>query len=263
MDTRRPACAALLTAGLLAAIAGCSGGGGSNAAGPSSAAAPTTAASGTAVVCGNLQKIDSIPTPDSGPDTQPAPEDVKAWATQISPLIDSAAAQAPPELAPSLNALKPYVAAAVSQGTSPSQEDQVLADAIAAYETWGHDNCGFQNVDLVAKDFTFAGAPSTLKAGPTSILMKNESTGGQFHVALMARPKDQTMTTEQFIALPMEQLMQAVDIEPSAAAAAPGQSGGFVAELKPGKYFLVCPVGGDDGQAPHFMQGMINEVTVT
>ena len=35
-----------------------------------------------------------------------------------------------------MNALKPYVAAAVSQGTSPSQEDPVLADAIAAYETW-------------------------------------------------------------------------------------------------------------------------------
>ncbi|MBW0093886.1 hypothetical protein I4I73_30980 [Pseudonocardia sp. KRD-184] len=61
--------------------------------------------------------------------------------------------------------------------------------------------------------------------------------------------------------MPMEELFGAVDLVPGAAAAAPGQTGGTLAELEPGTYFLFCPVGGD-GEIPHHLQGMITTITV-
>ncbi|MHA6796059.1 hypothetical protein ACVGVM_21475 [Pseudonocardia bannensis] len=77
----------------------------------------------------------------------------------------------------------------------------------------------------MGEDFRFAGAPATLKAGPAII-----------------------------------QLI--VDLVPGAASAAPGQSGGLLVDLTPGRYFLVCPVG-DEGEQPHHLRGMIDEITVT
>jgi hypothetical protein len=94
-----------------------------------------------------------------------------------------------------------------------------------------------------------------------SVLLTNESADGQFHVAHLAKAKDPATTIEQVVNAPMEQLMELVEIVPGFAQAAPGQTGGFLADPEPGKYFLVCPVG-EEGQLPHHVQGMITEVTV-
>ncbi|QJY46956.1 hypothetical protein [Pseudonocardia broussonetiae] len=260
MDTRRPLTAAVFAAALISVTTACGG-----AAAPAPAAAdqpaPTTAASSVDTACTNLLGIDATPTPEEGPESPPAPEEVKAWGATITTMLDAALAAAPPELTPSLTALQPFVQTAANDGVLPAFDDPGLNAALAGYETWAHDNCGYQNIDLVGRDFEFTGAPATLEPGPISVLMENRSEDEQFHVALLARAKDPAMTAEQFTAMPMEELFGAVDLVPGAAAAAPGQTGGTLADLEPGTYFLFCPVG-DEGEIPHHLQGMITTITV-
>jgi hypothetical protein len=259
MRTTRPAGAGLLAAGLLAVLAGCGG-----APAPAAPAAPpptADAASATTAVCGNLLRLDGVPAPEGGPDGPPPAAAVKEWGAATSPALDAALAQAPAALTPSLTVLQPVFQAAATQGTGPDFEDPAFTGAITDYETWAHQNCGYQQVALTGTDFTFSGAPATLEAGPVSILLTNESADGQFHVAHLAKAKDPATTIEQVVNAPMEQVMELVEIVPGFAQAAPGQTGGFLADLEPGKYFLICPVG-EEGQLPHHVQGMINEVTV-
>lgn len=139
---------------------------------------------------------------------------------------------APPDLAPSLTTLEPFVDAA-AQGVPPDFEDPALTGAITGYETWAHENCGYQNVDLVGTDFRFDGAPTTLDAGPVSMLLENRSTDGQFHVALVVRPMGDDVTLEAVAAAPIEQIMSMVELLPGAAAAAPGQTGDLLIDLPP------------------------------
>jgi hypothetical protein len=258
MRTTRPAGAALIAAGLLVAVAGCGGGSTAPAAAPPAATDPATA---TASVCGSLLQLDGVPAPEGGPDGPPPAAAVKEWGAAAAPVLDAAMAKAPAALTPSLTALQPVFRAAATQGSEPNYEDPGFTGAITAYERWAHENCGYRKVALTGTDFRFSGAPSTLAAGPVSILLTNKSADGQFHVAHLAKAKDSAMTVDQFVATPFENLMQVVDLVPGVAMAAPGQTGGFLADLEPGKYFLVCPVG-DEGQLPHHVQGMINEVTV-
>jgi hypothetical protein len=259
MRTTRPAGAALIAAGLLTTVTTCGGGSAPAAAPP---AAPTAqAASATAAVCGSLLRLDAVPAPEGGPDGPPPAAAVKEWGAATSPALDAALAQAPAVLTPSLTVLQPVFRAAATQGTGPDFENPAFTGAITAYETWAHENCGYQKVALTGTDFRFEGAPSTLDAGPVSILLENRSADGQFHVAHLAKAKDASTTVDQVVHAPMEQLMELVEIVPGFAQAAPGQTGGFLADLEPGKYFLICPVG-EEGELPHHVQGMITEVTV-
>jgi hypothetical protein len=258
MRTTRPARAAVIAAGLLAAVTAC--GGGSTPAAPTAAPPTADAASATATVCGSLLRLDGVPAPEGGPDGPPPAAAVKEWGAATAPALDAALAQAPTALAPSLTVLQPVFRAA-AQGAEPDYEDPAFTGAITAYETWAHENCGYQRVSLTGTDFRFAGAPATLEPGPVSVLLTNESAGGQFHVAHLARAKDPATTIDQVVNAPMEQLMELVEIVPGFAQAAPGQTGGFLADLEPGKYFLICPVG-EEGQLPHHVQGMITEMAV-
>lgn len=258
MNPRHPVAAAVLAAALLTVSTAC----GAPAAPPAAAPATPTAPAAEPVetACTNLLAIDSVPSPDAGPDTAPPPEAVQAFGAELQPLLAAATEVAPADLAPSLTALAPVVEAAATDGVPPNFEDPTFTAALLGYETWAHDNCGYQNIDLVGTDFEFTGAPTTLEAGPISLLMSNE--GEEFHVALFARPNDQEMTVEQFTALSFEELFSQVELLPGGAAAAPAQSGGMLADLEPGKYFLLCPVG-EEGEVPHHVQGMIAAVTVT
>jgi hypothetical protein len=260
MNPRRPVSAAVLAAALLTVSTACGGGTTTPpAAAPTGPAAP--AASSVETACTNLLAIDSVQSPDAGPDAAPPPEAVMAYGAELRPLLAAATEAAPADLSPSLAALEPVVEAAATEGVPPNFEDPAFNAAVLGYETWAHDNCGYQNIDLVGTDFEFTGAPASLDAGPVSLLLTNESTDDQFHVALFARPNDPAMTVEQFTALSFEELFSQVELVPGGAAAAPGQSGGMLADLEPGKYFLLCPVG-EEGEIPHHVQGMITEVTV-
>jgi hypothetical protein len=162
MRTTRPAGAGLLAAGLLAVLAGCGG-----APAPAPPAAPPTpdAASATATVCGNLLRLDAVPAPEGGPDGPPPAEAVREWGAATAPVLDAALAQAPAPLASSLTVLKPVFQAAAGRGSEPNYEDPAFTGAITAYETWAHENCGYQQVALTGTDFRFSGTPATLGPG--------------------------------------------------------------------------------------------------
>ncbi|GAA4539684.1 hypothetical protein [Pseudonocardia xishanensis] len=254
---------AAAVAALTAGLAAC--GGGSTATGGGSSGAPSVApaANPTASTCENLLKIDAVPTPDGDPSAPPDPEAAKAWGNQVVPLLNSAIATAPADLKTTLTALQPVAQASATQGAQLPFDDPNLTANVAAYETWAYRNCGYQQVSVMGVDFEFEGMPATLEAGPTAIQMMNHSAANQAHVMLVMEAKDPSMTVEQFVATPQEQLMANFQPLPTAAIAPPGQQGGMLLDLKPGTYFFLCPVGEEYGVPPHFVQGMINKVTVT
>lgn len=237
------------------------GAGSTPAAAPPASAAP--AADPTAATCDNLLKLDAVPTPDGDPSAPPDPEAAKAWGNQVMPLITGALATAPADLKTSLSALQPVVEASATQGVQIPFDDPTVTANVASYESWAFQNCGYQQVSVMGADFRFDGMPATLEAGPTAIQMMNHSAADQVHVLLILKAPDPNLTVEQFTAMPMDQLMSQFQPLPGAVVAPPGQQGGLLVDLEPGTYFFICPVGEEYGTAPHFLQGMINKVTVT
>jgi hypothetical protein len=49
----------------------------------------------------------------------------------------------------------------------------------------------------------------------------------------------------------------------NAADAPPDATSGVTLDLTPGSYLLVCPISMDENSPPHFMLGMISELTVS
>ena len=230
---------------------------GSDAQTPSGPASEPHAATDIAGACAALVRLDAVPQPGHGPDA-PSAEENKQFGQAALPLVTEAMGKGDDQLAESLAVLKPIAEAAANQGT-PIPDDETVMAALAGYHGWAHSRCGFQNVDVTAIDYQYQGFPATLKAGPTSIAMKNASTKGEFHVALIVRPKDPAVATvEQLLAIPLPELESAVDMIGSAAAP-PGANGGVLLDLKPGRYFMVCPVpiGGDEQSGDmHMTHGM-------
>lgn len=259
MNLRRSTLAALVAAGAVATLAGC-GAGGAPATAPAQAAPPSAAAGGTDTVCANLLKIDLTPTPDSGDADQPPPDEVKKFAATIAPYLDAALAAAPADLSGSLTQLKAVVTKAQSDGVLPPFEDPSFTADIGAYEVWANANCGYQSAKITDTDSALQGAPSTLKAAPASVLLTNKSAANEFQVVIVARPHDQSISLQQFLATPPDQFEESVDILPAGAAANPGQTSGMLLDLKPGRYFLLDPTG---DPAPHYTKGAIAEVTVS
>ncbi|WP_181784139.1 hypothetical protein [Pseudonocardia pini] len=256
------------TLGTAAAVAALTGGlaacgGGTPAAGGSGGASAAPAADPNAATCDNLLKFDAVPTPDGDPTAPPDPEAAKAWGNRVLPLLNAAIGTAPAELKSSLTSLQPVVQASASQGTQIPFDDPTVTANVAKYEGWAFQNCGYQQVSLMGTDFTFDGMPATLTAGPTAIQMMNHSAANQVHVLLILKSPDPALTVDQFVGMPMEQLMTQFQPLPGAVVAPPGQQGGLLVDLEPGTYFMICPVGEEYGTAPHFVQGMINKVTVT
>ncbi len=252
----RPSCSALLAAGALAVLAGC----GAGAPSTPPAAPPSSAANGNAAVCANLLKIDLTPTPDSQGDQDPPPAAVKSFAATIAPYLDAALATAPADLTSSLTQLKTVVAKAQSDGKLPAFEDPAFSGAIGTYEVWANANCGYQSVQITGTDSALQGVPSTLKAGTTSVLLTNKSAANEFQVVIIARPKDQSMSLDTFVASPPDRFEQSVEILPGGAAANPGQTSGTLVDLQPGRYFFLDPSG---DTAPHYTKGAIADVTVS
>ena len=143
----------------------------------------------------------------------------------------------------------------------PDFEDPAVSGAINDSEAWAHRNCGFQNVDLTAADHRFDGVPATLKAGTTSFALTNRGAPDSFVVALVLRPKDQTLTAAALQAMPAEQLFGAADVAPAAAAAPGGSTGGAIVELSPGHWFVVNPFGAEGAPSP-YQSGMLAEFRV-
>lgn len=192
------------------------------------------------------------------------PEVMKQFGQAVLAPLKQALARGDAELAANLKALEPIVVAAAEKGTPIPDDDSVMT-AVAGFHGWAHKNCGYQKVDLMAVDYAFENIPATLKAGSVSLSMMNHSDKGEFHVALILKPKDAKISTvEQLLAIPLPELESSVDFLGSAAAP-PGMTGGLLIDLGPGRYFVVCPVpvAGDEGGIDiHMMHGMASVIEV-
>jgi hypothetical protein len=255
--TRLPGTATAIAV-LVACVTAC-------ASGPTAAARPAEAIAAAPVpvdsTCTNLLKIDAVPPPAGDPGASD-PAALRAWAGQILPLLDSALATAPADVQPPLTTLQGVLRSAATTGTAAPADGPVVAQSVNEYETWAYDHCGYQQVQVTATEYRMDGVPATLRAGPTAVRLLNRSTADLYHAVLIVRPKDQALTVPQVLALPPELLAQQVDVLPGAASAAPGEQGGMLVDLPTGRYLVLCPLG--DGTAPpHFMQGMVAEVSVT
>jgi hypothetical protein len=138
------------------------------------------------------------------------------------------------------------------------------------------DNCGFNEVDLVGKEYSFEGAPDEVDAGPTVFTFANE--GEEYHeVAIMKRVDGDETPVMDLLMMDEEEAMALVQ-PVGGAFAAPGSTGYTAIDLEPGKYVMVCflPEGsteeafqemmtsGEEPEGdPHAMHGMTAEFEVT
>jgi hypothetical protein len=132
--------------------------------------------------------------------------------------------------------------------------------------------CGYQALDVTAVDHAYQGLPAQLPPGRSVLMLHNESKAGEFHeIALVKLLPEVTMPLSEFVALPDEQAAALID--PASyglgAYAAPGEVGGSVVDLTPGRWVYACfvPSGTTDPAVegtgePHVALGMSGELVV-
>ena len=116
----------------------------------------------------------------------------------------------------------------------------------------------------------FDGIPDTGAAGPTAVTLTNA--GEEFHMLVLLRKAEgETRSAEELLALPEEEILQAMSFA-GEVFLSPGTTGTAFYDLAPGDYVAACfmPVGARPGAEepaedakPHFMEGMLQEFTLT
>lgn len=138
------------------------------------------------------------------------------------------------------------------------------------------DECGYEDLEVAAKDYEFSGIDGDMAAGPTVVTFENQGT--EYHeVLIMKRNEGDDTPVEELLMMDEEEANSMVS-QVGAAFAAPGAISYGVVDLEPGNYIAVCflPTGSTqdafdammtggpqvDGQ-PHAMNGMTAEFEVT
>jgi hypothetical protein len=178
----------------------------------------------------------------------------------VDGLLEDMQAAAPADLATRVEGLSTVLTTAAESGADPT-EDPAFAENVQPIDEFALGECGYDEVDVTAVDYSFEGLPATLDAGTVGFKLTNE--GAEPHVIVVFKINDGDSTTlEQLLELPEDQVMQHASFA-AAASAGPGSWGASFAELEPGRYAAFCPIPmGGDGP-PHFMQGMSAEFEVS
>lgn len=186
----------------------------------------------------------------------------------IEDLLATVEETAPAELADQVDLVVTTVRDALeAQDDSAFQTDEFSGND-EEVDQWVADNCGFDQVDVIAVDYEFQGVPDTLPAGFTTFAFSNE--GEEVHEMLMVRYKDESLTIEDLQGLSDEEAQEKIDFL-GASFGPPGTEDVESKELTPGKYALLCfvPVGSTSPKAaqkadgpPHVAKGMAVEFTV-
>ena len=144
-----------------------------------------------------------------------------------------------------------------------------------------------RRTEVVAVDFRFEGLPDRVPAG-TTLTMRNDSAREIHELVVFQIPPEVTHTAEQLVALPEDDLFKLIPSEPDLVLLAPpGDESiavfGDGTLTEPGRYMVVCaiPTGADPdefmrqatetqdgppdvpGGPPHFIAGMVADLTVT
>lgn len=141
-------------------------------------------------------------------------------------------------------------------------------------------------LEVVAVDFAFEGLPSAIDAG-TQLTLRNDATSELHELVAFRLDDDETRSIEEIMALPQEEMQQALGPAPTTVMLAPPASEQVAVPIgdgtltEPGRYAIVCliPTGVDadeymaaaatsDGPPdvgdgpPHIVHGMYAEVEV-
>ena len=182
-------------------------------------------------------------------------------AQAVTGLLDDLQASSPADLATNVEGLSTVLTTAAESGADPT-EDPAFVENIQPVDEFALGQCGYDEVDVTAVDYSFEGLPETLDAGTAGFKLTNE--GAEPHVLIVVKYNDgDTTSLEDLLALPEDQLMEHATFA-GAASAGPGAWGASFMELEPGRYAAFCPIpmGGEDGP-PHFTQGMTAEFEVS
>lgn len=275
MTTGHRRAAAVLLSGLLVAGLGACGGdddddaagsGGGDGSTDLTAAAPTAAAD----FCEGFHGLDQA--------FAQAPEDPAELPTfiaeQVDPNLALVEANIPTEVEAGVTTMVETVEGVKASGDMSAFQTEEFAAAQSEVYPFLAEGCGWQAVDTRAVDFTFEGMPETVEAGTSVITIENATESGEMHELVLIKVTDEAadMSAEDIVSLPEEEAMAYADpaSPPVAAFAAPGATGGISADLTPGRYIYACfiPTGTTSMEAPgtgqpHFMEGMVGELTVT
>lgn len=267
--------AALLVA---VAVAGCGDDDGDTASSPdpdrpAGTEAETEADTGTDAVaeyCDAALAVELFPEPaiDETMGEAEVTAAIDEFATGYRPLLDAALAAAPDEITEDGETVVAAFEELVATGDFAGFDRPDVLAALDRIHRHDLDNCGWNEVEVTATDYSFDGLPDTLPAGPTSLELSNE--GAEIHHMVVARIDDDvTMTLDELLQLDQEEAAGHVEFMPGEPFALPGESDHAVGDLAPGRYLAACfiPVGttgfdAPEGGPPHFTHGMVAEITV-
>jgi hypothetical protein len=272
---RRSAATTLVIAALAASVAACSSS--SDTATAPAAAGGATATSTQAkptAYCDAALEVETVGEPDIDFETA-TPEEMtaamKSFATEkVLPLAKDALAAAPEEITADVATLVTAIEATARSGDVSVFEDAKVVEAEGVVHAFDLANCGWATVDVTTVDYEFEDLPASIGAGPTSFEISNEGTDVH-EIVLMRKNDGVTLTAEELLALPEEEAMSKATFIGVGGPTVPGSTDYVVADLEAGNYVALCflPVGmkAMDGPPPegppHFMEGMVAELTVT
>jgi uncharacterized cupredoxin-like copper-binding protein len=240
-------------------------------------ATTTTALTGTKAACRGVLDADRAagendPSGGGDSDQPPTPAQGKAFATALQPHVDQFVANAPADIKDTATQIKATVDSAATSGdiTHLDPSDETFGPLYTKMETWVHDTCSYQNLDVSAVDYEFQGMPGTVKAGPTSILFANHAKDEFHELNVMRVNEDASMSVDEIMAAihkDANAAEQQIDDQVTFVAntgAPPGQTAATTTSLTKGEYLIACfvPVGGKDGAPPHAQMGMMQRFTV-
>lgn len=172
-----------------------------------------------------------------------------------------------------------------TESTAPSSAPGAVDHDTAHHDASASDPKG-DSVAILLGDYHFGGLPDQIAAG-TEITVENSSESEVHELVAMRLPDGDERTVDEILAGGMEQ-MTALGMPALVIVAPPGDAEPILAVgdgrlHEPGRYLIICtiPTGADpadfmaamhessstppevDGGAPHFANGMVDEVVVT
>lgn len=196
-------------------------------------------------------------------DEESTPEDATAVGEQLKPIWDEMTANAPDEVATSVDELAPTIDALVEGDAAAFSSDETFETYSALVED-AVEACDMPTAEVTAVEYAYEGLPATMEAGSAFVNLTND--GAEEHeIFIFKLPEGEAGSAEELLA----GLDPDTDEPPGEFAgvtfAPPGESSGTLVELTPGRYLALCsiPVGGGEDGPPHFSEGMHGEFSVS
>ena len=169
-------------------------------------------------------------------------------------------------LKPALVAMEKAAQKAVKTGKSAPIETKAYNANLTQVFAFAYEECADQQIEAIARDYSYEGIPSTLEAGSFAIKMVNE--GAEDHEIGIAKIAESDSRSTQeiidaIIATPQGQDPEGITFV-TGGFAPKGTTGYVFGDLESGRYLYLCSIdvaGGPKGHT-HAQEGMFGGFTV-